>query len=411
MYPGRWSAVLPQRSAEEVVRSEMNDELPDLDFEVDAEVRTVVSEGNSPSRGPLLFAIACSLTLGVLAGGTGFWLLSEPPPTPAPIIETVEVPVEVIKVVEVPVEVIKFVEVPVEVIKIVEVPVEVIKIVEVPAPQQPRPSATPAPEVEPERPAIAVVIKPLVPKLGPMPSGVTILDRTFARSRPGSHSRRVEILEYTETGVVLRRELRMARLHRGKRTVTLGIVTPVEFTGTGETRILSIETGKLEDQRFGFRPASGELERLHGGRGANPFGDSAFRFDDFRMRSSDQFVIHQVDRAKVKDAILYVVSAKPRFRADYERVEFIVDAQDFALLESHYFKGLGLRPYRILQYPRDDMKLYGDGLVPTRVISRDLANGVVEEARLVSLKLSNALDSKLFTLPALKGPGLRIPNL
>ena len=86
-------------------------------------------------------------------------------------------------------------------------------------------------------------------------------------------------------------------------------------------------------------------------------------------------------------------------------------ANDFALLETHFFRGVGLRPYRIMQYPRDDMKIYGKGLVPTRIISRDLANGVIEEARIVSVETANDLDNKLFTLTGLQDPDLQIPNL
>jgi len=88
-----------------------------------------------------------------------------------------------------------------------------------------------------------------------------------------------------------------------------------------------------------------------------------------------------------------------------------VDNEDFALLEMHFFQGEGLRPYRIVQYPRTDMAVHGKGLVAMRVISRDLANGVVEEARIVDIDTSGELDGKLFTLSGFQEPGFEIPNL
>ncbi len=47
----------------------------------------------------------------------------------------------------------------------------------------------------------------------------------------------------------------------------------------------------------------------------DPFAGSGFSFDDFRPRSSNQFVIHEVNRSKVGKNFLLVVSAKPRYRA------------------------------------------------------------------------------------------------
>ena len=87
------------------------------------------------------------------------------------------------------------------------------------------------------------------------------------------------------------------------------------------------------------------------------------------------------------------------------------DARDFALVEIHFFKGLGLRPYRIIQYPKSDMKAFGEALVPMRVISRNFQTNQIDEARVVKVSLEKALDPKLFTLTRMQDVEVTIPNL
>ena len=89
----------------------------------------------------------------------------------------------------------------------------------------------------------------------------------------------------------------------------------------------------------------------------------------------------------------------------------LVDALDYALVEAHFFKDLGLRPYRIIQYPRADMKAMGEALVPMRMISRDFQTGEIDEARVVNLTLAERLDPTLFTLRRLQEEPFALPSL
>jgi hypothetical protein len=122
-------------------------------------------------------------------------------------------------------------------------------------------------------------------------------------------------------------------------------------------------------------------------------------------------VIHGIERSRVEDRYFYAVSAKPRYRARYERVEYVIDAMDYALVEAHYFRGLGLRPYRVLQYPRADMEAIGKALVPMRIISRDFETDRIDEARVVKLSVDQSLDRKLFTLNRMQEEAFEIPGL
>ncbi|MBW2294462.1 MAG: hypothetical protein JRG94_19445, partial [Deltaproteobacteria bacterium] len=134
----------------------------------------------SRDRSQTVWVTICALLLGVIAGGVGFLYFSEPPPVPEPVTKIVEVPVPV--------------EVVVEVEKIVEVPVEVVKIVEVkvpakvkPRPPKPQPVKVAKVAPPPAKVAPAPVVIPRKPGLGPIPPAAEVLDRAFAKSRPGDH--------------------------------------------------------------------------------------------------------------------------------------------------------------------------------------------------------------------------------
>jgi hypothetical protein len=122
-------------------------------------------------------------------------------------------------------------------------------------------------------------------------------------------------------------------------------------------------------------------------------------------------LIHGIERSRVEDDYFYVVSVKPRYRAKYEKVEYVINAMDYALVEVHFFRGLGLRPYRILQYPRAYMEEIGEALVPMRIISRDFENSRIDEARVEKVSTDRTLDRKLFTLSRMQDEEFGIPGL
>jgi hypothetical protein len=358
--------------------------------------RVEVLQTETPNRSQAVWATVCAALVGIIAGGVGFLYFNQPPPVIPPAVQIVEVEVE--RIVEVPVEVVKIVR--------VEVPVK-------PKPRAPKPRKVAKVVPPPAKPAPRPVIAAKKPEPGPILTAATVLDRAFARKRPGNHTRMVEILEHGDEGAKLTQTLKLARLERKTRTLTLGVLTGDVSSNAREieSRFLSIETGRLEDERFGYRPAKGKLEPLKGGRGRDPFYGSSFQFDDFRVHKASQYVIHSMERNRIDDQYFYAVSAKPRYRADYERVDFVIDARDYALVETHYFKGLGLRPYRVVQYPKGDMKVFGNALVPMRTISRDFQTNRIDEARVVKFTLEKALDPKLFTLNRIQEPVLELPHL
>ena len=376
--------------------AEVEEEAPAVTSSSEPRVDVIQKDGEERMQsGGMLWPTLCALLLGIIAGGGAFLYLQEPPPALAPITKIVEVPVEVPVEVEVEVEVEKRVEVPVEVVKVVEVPAK-------PRPPKPRKVVPPAP---PAKPAPVVAKKRT---LGPVPPAAVVLERAFSKARPGNHTRRVELIHHAETGSKPIRELSLSRLEQRGRTLTLGVVSGEQ---AGEHRFLSIEkAGQLEDDRFGYRPARGEVEPLRAGKGEDPFAGTSFNYSDFRVRRADQFVLHGIERTRVDERYFYVVSSKPRFKAQYQRVEFVVDALDEVLVEAHFFKGRGLRPYRVVQYPREAMERRGTALVPMRMVSRDFENSRIDEARIVGLALDVVPHRRQFSLTNLQQAGFSLPN-
>ena len=80
-------------------------------------------------------------------------------------------------------------------------------------------------------------------------------------------------------------------------------------------------------------------------------------------------------------------------------------------VRNDFFRGIGLRPYRILQYPRSHMKKIGSALVPMRIVSRDFENSRIDEARVEKVLTDRPLDRKLFTLSRIQDESLEIPGL
>ncbi len=365
-----------------------------------SELTTSVSqeEGSAQSasqryKKPLLVAALLILAaVGGFFGYSHFMPVPAPPPEPLTRIVTVEVPVEVPVIVPAPTP--KPTPKPVVVAKPKPKPKKPrpVRVVKAKPTPKPAPPARVAPEpkvvvkeVEPE-PAVPIVI----------PDAAETLARSFARHWVGDHTRIVEIVEHSSEGEKLVQTLKIARVESKNRKLTIGILRDQE--SEKELRVLSIETGKVEDERFSFRPDKGKLRRLKGRSAKDPFAGSRFSYDDFRARDVSQFLLYQIARSEMEGEALYIISGKPRYNSPYGRVEFVIDAQDHALLETHFFSGSGLRPRRILQYPRSTMEEHGRGLAPMRIIAHDIANDTVSEARVVNLSLARDIDPKLFTL-------------
>ncbi len=383
-------AKAPQLSPQDL----LGDSSDGMSTSISRKETTAAEQSGRRSR---ILELAAAFIVGVLLGTFGTPLIV-PPAEPETRIVRVEVPVEVI--VEVPVEVerIVIVEKPAPVVE--EAPVEVVEVV---------PPVAREPEPEIVREVLRFEPAPTKPLPSVLPNAYTVLKRTFARSQGRDHTSRVELVEYSAQGAMNRGSFEMARLKQRGRLLTLGILN-VDGSET-ETRVLSIETGRMEDERFSYRTGATDVQRIKAERRADSFAGSDFSFDDFRYRTADQFLIYGLSVERVDRRDFYTVSTKPRYRDSYGRVDFVVDANDYTLLEVRFFRGTGVRPYRVLQYPRNAMKQVGNQLVPMRLVSRNFTTGLVSEARIVEFEAGRNLDARLFTLNRLQADDLEIPKL
>jgi hypothetical protein len=286
------------------------------------------------------------------------------------------------------------------------------KAVRAPRPRPPARAAAPRPKpperTAPPQPVAAIPEPTRAPPPAASPSASEVLERAFARLYDSGQTRIVEIFEHADSGARPVEIFKLARKQEHGRTLSLGVLVA---TGTRqERRLLSIETGQIDDKRFVHIPDSGRTVNLSESPQLEPFEGSPFRYDDFRPASVERYHVYGQERSEEAGGHLTLVSARPRHRAPYTRVEFLVDTSDYTLLERHYYRGSGLRPYRILQTPRESMRAVGRKVVPMRLIARDLKTGRIAEAKVVDLNLEQRLDSRLFTLARIKEPELRVPN-
>jgi len=270
----------------------------------------------------------------------------------------------------------------------------------------PLPTASPQPVAAIPKPALQAPAAPVAPAR----SAREVLELAFARFYDSAQTRTVEIFEHADSGESPVEIFKLARKQERGRTLSLGVLV-----GAGpreERRILSIETGEADDKRFAYLPESGKTISLTRSAQLEPFEGTPFRYDDFRPVAVERFHVYGQERSEGATGRFTLVSAKPRHRAPYSRVEFLIDRSDYTLLERHYYRGSGLRPYRIVQTPRESMQSVGGKLVPMRLIARDLKTGGIAEAKVVDFDrdLDDRLDSRLFTLVRIKEPELDVPN-
>ena len=202
--------------------------------------------------------------------------------------------------------------------------------------------------------------------------------------------------------------LKLARKRIGERIHTLGILA-----GAGqlpEIRILSIESGENREERFAYLPGERKALRLSGAGALDPFAGTHFSYEDFRPRSPDSYTVAKLEQSTLGGEAVYIITAIPRYDADYHQVEFFLAWEDRSILERRYFRAGLEQPYRLIQYPREHMQTVEGSVLPTQAIVKDLDHGTTALARIKYDLSADILDDALFTLSSFRAPDLEIPS-
>lgn len=231
------------------------------------------------------------------------------------------------------------------------------------------------------------------------------LEPAFAALYAGD---RVQVIEFFAEDGDAEQPIEVAQLARKQIAGRLHTVGVLAGQGTREeARILSIERTAAEDERIGYMPRAARAVRLGGDR-PDPFEGTQFLYDDFRPRSLASYDVRRGRNSRLWREPVTVIDTTPRYRSDYDRVEFVVARSDHAIFETRFYRG-GSKPVRISETPRRDIRRVDGHVVPVRLVARDLQAGTRAEARVTAFAIDSPLDDALFGLGRLRAAVLELP--
>ncbi len=156
------------------------------------------------------------------------------------------------------------------------------------------------------------------------------------------------------------------------------------------------------EERFVYLPSLRKIRRVSGSQGDDAFLGTDLSYHDFERQRESSFDVSLGGRARVGDEPAWVVVAKPRDVAGYERVEHAIAERDFAILATRYFKRGVATPYKQLAMDRGRMIKRGTCRVPTRIRVDDSQRGTSTILDVTSLTLNADLPDELFSMIALE---------
>jgi hypothetical protein len=173
--------------------------------------------------------------------------------------------------------------------------------------------------------------------------------------------------------------------------------------------LLTIENEERDDDHFLFLPSLGRVRRISSARRGDSFLGTDLSYEDFERREVGDYELESIRPTEGDEEPLYVISARPRFEAGYDRVDFRVAVADLAIVDTLYYKSPDEEPFKFIRTPRSGLRQFEGCLLPTRVVARDSRRGTATEIRIEELAVNPPLDDSLFSIASLES-GRPIPE-
>ncbi len=246
----------------------------------------------------------------------------------------------------------------------------------------------------------------------PSSSNVDDLLRRAFEARYGCTVTGVIEIETRKGGMeALKRRLEIATKSIGDRLHTYAIfreppyVRGVAFLG------IEPEGPGSSEERFVYLPSMRKIRRVSGSQNDDAFLGTDLSYHDFERQRGESFRVALGHSVEIDGEPAWVVTARPRAPAGYERVEHTISSRDLAILGTRYFKRGSEREYKQLWMERARIIESGACRVPTRIRVADRQRGTETVLTLSQLQLDAVLSDDLFSMIALETkrpiPGLR----
>jgi len=176
---------------------------------------------------------------------------------------------------------------------------------------------------------------------------------------------------------------------------------PPHVRGVAFLGIEARESGRSEE-RFVYLPSLRKIRRVSGSQSEDAFLGTDLSYHDFERQREANFEVSLGGETQVAGEAAWIVVAKPRGSAGYERVEHSVSIADYAILGTRYFKRGSDNAYKLLVMDRDHIAPRGECRVPRRIRVEDRQRGTSTTLEVATLTLDADLPNDLFSLVALE---------
>jgi hypothetical protein len=174
------------------------------------------------------------------------------------------------------------------------------------------------------------------------------------------------------------------------------------FEGDGDLRgrrVLRVERLDRADDAFVYLPQLRRIRRTVTAQRADRLMGMDVTLEDLEVQRIDKFEIVGRAFADVGGESAHIVTLKRLLETAYDRVDFFVAADDYAMLEVRFYRVGADEPYKVTRMDRAWMQRYADHVLPTRIDFEDRDAGtettLVFRRREVDPELSSAPFSTL----------------
>lgn len=236
----------------------------------------------------------------------------------------------------------------------------------------------------------------------PPPPAPEILRRAFDVRYACALSGVIEI--ETRRGVATSQRRRMevaSKAIRGRLHTYAVFREPPHVRGMAFLGIEAERAGR-SDERFVYLPSLRKIRRVSGSQSDDAFLGTDLSYQDFERQREARYDVSLVGSAAAGEEPTWIVAARPRDAAPYERIEHTISERDYAILETRYFKRDAERAYKHMSMERRRIVERGDCRVPTRIRIEDAERGTSTVLEVAALALDAELPDDLFSMVALE---------
>lgn len=176
---------------------------------------------------------------------------------------------------------------------------------------------------------------------------------------------------------------------------------PPHVRGVAFLGIEPKESGRSEE-RFVYLPSLRRIRRVSGSQSDDAFLGTDLSYHDFERQREESYEVSLGGEARIGTEAVWIVVAKPRARAGYEKVEHAVSKADSAILRTRYFKHGSDGAYKELVMERSRIVAHDECRVPTHIRVDDRQRGTATTLEVTSLNLDAELPDDLFSMVALE---------